>query len=471
MEDFTMKKFLTFFLTICLCMIIFTSCKPKFEPQSAKELWDKINETMENLKAYESSGTGTLSLTVSGERIAMDITMNSIVSGLNTDDYYYYSSSKTSAKKPGMFSDKLYEFMYEKNMEAFHDGKMFVSTESNEHSQKIYSSLTKEEYMAYRERKDTDTADIDFNDCTNASFAQNEDGTWSLQYSGYTKKTMDEMLETFGMNDAGFDFDVQDMEISILSDSEFRVKEMNIKFIFDEADEGSTAPSFEISTQYSNYNAATPITDILNPEKYTEIEDCTLIYEFEDMLKDIEEKTNGSFTLEMEQTLSIPSMNQSQIYSERETVIYGKKNGAYFYDATATTGSENFEISYANGTQTIRVSGQEQTVSQTEDAAKAYIQSLINTAKYDADYVSLMTKKSDGVYEIQCHQPESSAYDAIFEAYSGKTRSILQTITITVENGSIVKIENHTLAKGYASTGYQQIEMEIKVTSTNVFNQ
>ena len=96
---------------------------------------------------------------------------------------------------------------------------------------------------------------------------------------------------------------------------------------------------------------------------------------------------------------------------------------------------------------------------------------MINTAKYSADYVSTLTKKSDGVYEIQCQQPESSAYDAIFEAYSGKTKSIVQTITVTVENGSIVKIENHTLAKGYAHTGYQQIGMEIEVTSTNVFNQ
>jgi hypothetical protein len=162
-------------------------------------------------------------------------------------------------------------------------------------------------------------------------------------------------------------------------------------------------------------------------------------------------------------------MNQSQIYSERDTVIYGKKNGAYFYDATATTGSENFEISYANGTQTIRVSGQEQTVSQTEDAAKAYIQSLINTAKYAANYVSLISKKSEGVYEIQCYQPESSAYDAIFEAYSGKTKSILQTLTITVENGSITKIENYTVAKGTANTGYSTVSMEIELTSTNIF--
>jgi len=463
-----MKKFLTILLTICLFTMFFTSCNSK--PKSAEELWNKMNKAMDKLDAYETSGTGTLSLTVSGVQFAMDITMNSILSGLNSNDYYYYSSSEFSLKKSGMLPNIFNEIMHEKSIEAFHDGKMFVSLESDERNQKIYSPLTKEEHIAYREGKNNDTDDIDFNDCTNASFAQNEDGTWSLQYSGYTKKTMDEMLETFGMNDAGFDFDVQDMEVSIVADSKFRVKEMKIKFIFDEPD-GSPTPSFEISTQYSNYNAVTLITDTLNPEEYTEIEDCTLIYEIEDMLEALEEKTDGSFTLNMTQKVSIPTLNQSQLYSEQDTVTYGKKNGAYFYNATATAGSENFEISYANGKQTILVSGQEQTVSQTEDEAKAYISGLINTAKYSADYVSTLTKKSDGVYEIQCHQPESSAYDAIFEAYSGKTKSIVQTITVTVENGSIVKIENHTLAKGYAHTGYQQIGMEIEVTSTNVFNQ
>ena len=463
-----MKRLLTVFLTICLCMTVFTSCKTKFEPQSAKELWDKINKTMDSLDAYETDGTGKVSLTVSGVQFTMDITAKNIVSDINGKDYYYYSYSEISIKQVANSSltNSSQEIMHEKSMEAFHDGKMFISSESDERTQKLYSALTKEKFLAYLENKGTDIDDIDLNSCTNASFAQNEDGTWSLQYSGYTKKAIDQMVKAFGMDNAGFDFDVQDMEISILADEKFRAKEMNVKFIFDEDNANS---SFEIFSKYSNYNAVTRITDVLNPEEYTEIEDCTLIYEIEDMLEALEEKTDGSFTLNMTQKVSIPTLNQSHLYSEQDTVTYGKKNGAYFYNATATAGSENFEISYANGKQTILVSGQEQTVSQTEDEAKAYISGLINTAKYSADYVSTLTKKSDGVYEIQCHQPESSAYDAIFEAYSGKTKSIVQTITVTVENGSIVKIENHTLAKGTASTGYQQIAMEIELTSTNVF--
>ncbi len=462
------------FLAICLCMTVFASCNPdpKFEPQNAGELWDKINETMDALNSYESTGTGTLSFKLANVKFSMDMEMKLIVSGLKEGDYYYYNFSDMSLDQTDdtSLASVPDEIMREKSIEAFHNGKMFVSLESDERTQKLCSPLTKEEYIAYRESRESETSDIDYNDCTNASFTHNEDGTWTLQYSGYTKKTIDQMVDDFGMMETEFDFEVEDMEVFILCDEKFQVKEMNVKFIFDESSKESTDPFFELKTQYTSYNAATPVTDTLNPADYTEIPDCRFLTEVEDMIEALEEKKDGSFTLDLEQTLSIPSLNQTQSYTEIDTVVYGEKNGSYFYDITAVTDSENIEISYENGKQTIRVEGEEQIFSQTKADAKAYINGLINTASYSPDYVSLITKKADGVYEIQCDEPETAAYEAMFETYAGELLEISQTITITVQDGSIVKIENHTLAKGNASTGYQKIAMEIEVKSTNVFN-
>ena len=279
------------------------------------------------------------------------------------------------------------------------------------------------------------------------------------------------MIEMFGMGNDEFDFEIEDMEVSVLADGAFRVKEMNVKFIFDEKSAEISAPSFEFSTQYFNYNAVTPITDTLNPKDYTEIEDCRLMYDFADMLKALEEKKDGSFTVELEQTLSVPYLNQTQIYRERDAVVYGEKNGSYFYDITATTDSETVLISYANGMQTFSIAGQTQSLAQTADAAREYIGGLINTVKYSPEYVSLITKKADGVYEIQCNYPDAVAYEMIFETYAGEMTDILQIMTVTVENGGISKIESRTTAKGTASTGYQTIEMNIEVVSVNIFNQ
>lgn len=471
-----MKKIFVIFLAICLCLTVFTSCQPvkepDFEPQNAKALWDKMNETMDSLNSYESTGTGKISFNIANVKFSMEMEMKLIVAGLKEGDYYYYSFSEMTADQTdgAVLGSASTEIMNEKSIEAFHDGKMFISTVSKERTQKVYSSLTKEEYIAYRESQEAKNGDIDYNDCTTASFTHNEDGTWTLQYSGYTKKTVDKMLGTFGMMEMDFDFDVEDLEFFILADEEFRVKEMNVKFIFDERSMESSAPFFEIKTQYANFNAATPITDTLNPADYTEIPDCRLLTELEDMIEALEDSKNGSFTLDMAQTLTVPSLEQRQVYKETDTVTYGEQNGSYFYDIKAVSGSDTFEISYANGKQTIRISGQEQTVSQTKADAKAYINGLINTAKYSSDYVSRITKKAEGVYEIQCDRPDTTNYEAIFEAYSGDLLEISQTITVTVKDGKIEKIENYTFAKGTASTGYQRISMEIEVISTNIFN-
>ena len=146
----------------------------------------------------------------------------------------------------------------------------------------------------------------------------------------------------------------------------------------------------------------------MNPEDYTEFLDCRLLTEFEDMIEALEEKKDGSFTLNLEQKMSGFKLGSSQTYTEKDTVAYGEKNGSYFYDITANASGEIVEISYADGKQTIVISGTEQSVDQTEDEAKAYINGLINNAKYSANAVGTITKKADGVYEIQCDNPDKS---------------------------------------------------------------
>ena len=68
-----------------------------------------------------------------------------------------------------------------------------------------------------------------------------------------------------------------------------------------DAENTSSAPTFEMTTKYSNYNEVTPITDTLNPDDYKEIEDCRLLSDFEDMIEKLEDDKDGSFVMEMEQ--------------------------------------------------------------------------------------------------------------------------------------------------------------------------
>ncbi|MBQ3489098.1 MAG: hypothetical protein IJA86_00725 [Clostridia bacterium] len=468
-----MKKIITVFLAICMCLSVMTACSLfQFKPENAKELWDKINETMEKLDSYEADGTGTFSFHMKDIPFSKDITTEfttkTIVSGTNGKDFYYYSASDFTIKTGLLKTETI------KTIEAFHDGKMFVSSENNGSSaannQKLYSSLSAEEYMAYRENQYEDVDDIDFTDCSNTTFTHNEDETWSLLYSGYSPKSMAQIIDSFGLDNEVFDFDIQDMEVNIQVDKKFRIKEIKIKFIFDEAD-AETAPVFEVAVQYSNYNEATLITNTINPNNYKEIADCRLLSGFEDMIKKLEEDKDGSFVLEIEQTSFIPYNNKTESYTETNHVTYGEKDGQYFYNITSnSTNYDNLKISYANGMQTFEILGVKQTQEQSEDEAKITINDLINTAKYSARYVSDIKKLEDGVYEVQCDDPDESAYRNLYANYGGTLLALQQTLKITVKDGNIVKIENETSAKGNVKLSGPYVEMQFTLVSTNTFN-
>ena len=461
-----MKKIFSIFFVICLCITFLTSCSLK--PTNADALWEKMNQAMEKLDSYESNGIGKLSFELMDVEITADLTIKNIFSGANTENFYHYSSSDTKYTLEAG-GDSLETPENTKALRAFHNGKMFFYSENGTETQKFYSSLTAEEYAVYLEKQNAD--DIDFSDCTETSFSHNKDKTWTLNYSGYSNKNLTKIIESFGLDSEVFDFDIDDVEISILADEKFRVKEIKIQCIFDEEYIGKE-PVFEITTQYYNYNNAQLITDTLNSADYKEIPDCRLLTEFDDMIKKLEKDQDGSFVMTLEQTLDF--MGQEQTYTETDTVAYGEKDGQYFYDITAsTTSSSNMKISYTNGTQTIQqANGQSTTKNQSTTEAKAFINNLINTAKYSSLYVSDMEELEDGVYKIYYRTPDADTYKALLESYNGSHIAIQQNLKITVKDGNIVKIESNLYANATSkySSSYPDPDMHIHLHSTATFN-
>ena len=481
-----MKKILLFFLTFCLSLSFLTGCQNgngtsdgnSSVPQNEKELWDKINETMDSLDSYETNTSGVLSLTMMGIRLTTDITGKNIVSGIKGNDYYEYSLSEVSATMI-MPDGTSTEITNEKGVEAFHNGKMFISMEGAERTQKFCSSLTKDEYIIYRKAQSQDMDQIDFSNCTKSSFAKNEDGTWSLSYSGYAKKTINQILDSFGMNDnSGIDFDISDMEVSIQADQDYRVKEMNLVFLCDEDEnEEMTVTSFEIVMQYANFNAATPITDSLNPADYMEIPDCRILFGFEEVLKGISEQKEGSFTLNVTQAVEFPELQKAEIYKETDTVTYGEKDGGYFYHILIDSNSpatNNLEISYANGTQTtnsIYAPDSKQTKEQTEEEAKNFIRNLIGSVSFTQSSISDLSIFADQVYVIQCETVNITEVSTIFAAYGGEMDSVRQTIYITVTDGKMTEIKSNIFAEGIGVRNGQYAELLVTVSTTCTFHQ
>ena len=462
-----MKKFLSIFLIICLCLPFLTSCSNK--PKNATELWEKINETMEGLKSYEASGTGTLSFKQGlATNVSVELKMKNIISRGNKNNFYYYSDSEITEKSDFLITPE----NTLKNTEAFYNGNMFISKEINgESQQKLYSSLSSKEYIAYLEKRNDLYGDIDFTNCSESAFAQNEDNTWSLNYSGYSNKVLNRFMNSFGIDQESFGFDIWDMKVSIQADNQFKIQEMTVSFVFSE-DDTAQQPFFEIKTQYSNYNKAQPITDSLNPDSYKKIEDCRLLFDFENMLKKLEDAENGSFVAQTEETVSI--IKKTLSCSATDTVSYGKKDGKYFYDIVSESSAyDKMNISYENGIQTIKMSGEEITQKQSKSQAKSDIRLMINAFNYSAGCVSDIKKLDEGVYEIQCNlDPDFYYQTAVNEKYYLYNPEFYQeTLKITVKDGNIVKMETDMLAKGNTSAlNYNSTPIEIHLIATITFN-
>lgn len=441
-----MKKFFVLLIAVLLCALALTSCG---DPKTTTELMDKIDEKMESLKSYQSDVTANLSTDIYGYHCVAGFTGKQITIYGASDKFYYYTVMEGTTEMKDTEKNEVVESVKSKEIEAFHEGKMFVSSEQGDSVQKLYSPLTKDEYIAYLEKQES-TLDIDYEACVNKSFTKNEDKTWTLTYSGYTKKAIENVVETFNANEL-FEEEIVDMEITIHANADFTVKNMELKMIFENE---STTSTFSMTAEYSKYNEATPIVDTLDVSQYKKVADCRLLTDLTDMIEDLEELENGSFVLDLTQTLSTSSSKST--YTERDTVTYGKKDGKYFYDAKASADNAKYDISYANGKQTVTVSGQTQTVDQSEKEAKAFINGLINSAKYSPDKIINITQKEDGVYTIIC-TPDSSLYKP---AYSYLTNAT-QSITFTIQDGKITKISSSITAIAFPAA-YGRVEFNLK---------
>ena len=436
--------------------------KPDVEKvDSAAKLMEKIDQKMESLKSYQSDMTIDLTTELEGMICEALFTAQNISIDDEPDVFYYYDGMEGVMRIKDKEQDALISELRMRSGEAFHNGKMFVWNEENGVVQKLYSPLSKQDYIAYLEKQEN-TLDIDFNQCVNSIFTENEDKTWTLQYSGYTKKVVDAIVREFG--EELFQEEIMDMEITIHANQDFTVKDMEIKMIFENE---STDSEFRICAQYSKYDQATEITDTLNPADYHEIMDCRLLKDFGDMFENIENVEDGYFELDLRQALEVSRPVQKQTIIETDAVNYGRSNGKYFYAIKATYNGSNIDILYENGQQTVIANGVSETAVQTEEEAIAFINGLINTASYHANRVSDIKQLEDGSYEIVCDHPDESLYQPIFSSMGAPVTSLSQTITITLQDGKIVCVVSKLIASGYSDT-YGTVTFQL--SSVNVYD-
>ena len=473
-DNYNMKKSYMLLSFVLLIALTLTSCvgvpqnntsqtlteqKNLSEPQTATELWERIDDTMNALDSYEATVSSRITAYNEGYEVTATITGNAAQSGMQSGNFYSYNYAKTTVRIL-----ELQVKMDNKVTEVFKDGKVYISNVGNDVESKLCSPMTMEEYKKYSE--DNNILDYDIQDCTSKSFTKNEDNTWSLNFSGYTNKVMHSLVDHFGMEDV-FNAEMLDMEVSIEADEAFRALKFDCTFVFDTEEGDENIPQMTITSKYSSFNEFVPDPEAINESEFQEIEDIRILGDISDKMNDIRNAKEGSFELEIEQKVTFAG--DSSHYKEKDTVKYGKKNGAFYYDITAMVDDASFKILYEKGLQTIIQDGETTSAPQTSEEAEEFIWSLINSSQYNKNYVTNMISDGDGVYEIVCEKADSNAFASLFVAMGARYESGKQTFRIFMKNGKLEKIESEAALSGVVSYGNVGYVMRLTLITSCTF--
>lgn len=452
-----MKRKALFLCLIFSLMLALVSCVggSVSEPKTIDELWARVNEKMDGLSSYEVDTNFQMKYEIEGYVIEATADGRAVYCNIGKENFHHYDYVQMT-----MSCSELSLLEKSTSIEAYNDGNMFYSDISDAGTQKFFSPITAEEYQEYINKSELD--DDVFLDCTNKSFEKRDDGKWEIKYSGYAQRSLVLILNEMGYDGEVLDVDgIEDVEIIVIANKEFLVEEMTYTLIYG----AGFSEEMTGTSTYSNFNTAEPVVEPLKVENYTKIADVRLLDGIDEKIKDIQNADDGKVSVHINQNIYVDGA-KSFSQEEEDTILYGTKNGKYFYDIEADINGKIIDVEYKNGSQKITQDGEVYYNDQSEDEAKFYVNGLINIMYYDKSCVLNMNKVTDGTYKIECDVYNIETYENYFSSLGQNAwfESAEQTITVYIEDEKITKIESTVKALGGVAQGTEFIEVKLDIT-------
>ena len=441
-------------IVLLILSVSLTACKNEnntgYEPQDAIALWKKIDETMDSVRSMKTD----IIMDMRYYTMGYEVRMNSSGSILVAPDSYY-ADNRTSAK-----CEELSMAQEVSTVEAYYDGKMYTATNDGYYDQKFCSSMTWEDFRQSRSNG-LFIGEIDLAACTSSKFSNGEDNTWTLQFSGYTKKTIDEVLGSMMISDTELGVPITDMHVKVTADADFYIQKIDVSLVFAEDE---TQPRLTVVARYSGFDNTKIEPMMLSLSEYTQVADVRILDYMSQALKEKQDITQGEFALDISTVYDVSG--DRTVYEEHDLITYGRKNGAYYYAIDSEMDDQSLTMTYQNGEQAVTSGEQTQTVSQPEAEAKAFIDSLIDYARYSGISVTDIQKQETGVYVLSVDRVDLSLYQSSVAGTGIVLESGSQTITAFFTDRKLSGIESKTLL----TANYAEEPMQMTITSFVQFN-
>lgn len=479
-----MRKISVFLLIISIFMVLsLTSCKHEnnndnssagtengaetntqetTEPKNATELFEVIDKNMSALDSYETKVETLIKYNYYGMHINVFVDGSLVVDSLKKDNPFFYQYSHTTMKCEEQSLEQEQDEMW-----AYDDGKMYIYNKGIDVNQKLYSNMTKEDFEIYLDKKLDD--DFDFTDCKNADATKMDDGGWTLEFSGYTKKTIDDFCKKNDFDATEFGFDIIDFKVTVKADKDLYATSIRVDCIFDSDEHSDNVPECVVINSYSNFNNVKRNDLMFEKDGYTEVEDVRIFDDLEEKIEELYELNNCKFTLDVKQEYSVDGSIMAE-YAEKDTVVYGNENGGFYYNIAADVDGDTVTFAYKNGMKRIEINDNSQNYSSNDAEERTFINGLINSVKYDPKRVTNIQETSDGVYKLDIAYADPTFYQSVFEQLGIDESYGKQTIIFTIENDKIVKMESEIQAIGQLTVQGSTSEVQIIISCENVFS-
>ena len=429
-------------LLLCVAMLLslfaFTSCA---KIENAEQLMERVTEEMSKLDWYELELDMDMKFFMLDNQFDAKATGQIIQTGAENEQYFYYEGTTVTVKCESLDIDQTVE-----TVTAYQDGQMFLLNTEDGEGQKLRSPISQADFEAYKEEQE-DSTDLSatLKNCANTEFTKNEDKSWTLKCSGFSKEDVDQIFSSsFDVKDM-IGAELEDVLLTLEFDKTFIMTTGKMEFVFKTPENAEQVPEMKATFECKNVNQE-PQSDLIKVDDYREVTDARLFTKIEELMEDAYAAESATFTLETYQSATM-GMESSKA-TETDTVKYITDDNGYRYYITALTDGKKYELVYENGYRT--VNGTNRTA-QTEAEAKSFIQSLINSAGYEKERVTDV-QKDGNAYTVTIADPDLSKYG--LESYgSNSSLKELKIIYTVGDDGKPITIESRLELAGDYTVG------------------
>ena len=343
------------------------------------------------------------------------------------------------------------------------DGMMFSYSKEGNNETKLKSPVSLEDYSAYNQFRNGKAPLVAVGEglCETVTCKQNEDGTWTASYEGFTEEGMIPFLYMLRGVDYMLtsEYDIADVRMTMTADEKLYPTSMKMEFIFEaKGKTDSSAPVVTMENLYSGWNDTT-LAEAYDLSDFTEVDDLRAVDIFTDALLERSYEPSGSFEVDVVSTAKGGGYDNTQ--KNHESVSFSEEGGYRFsYDYNAD--GYDYKISYSNGSLSVRVYEDGEKVhsevdEMTDADARATVVQLM-----DPENISAQSISDVEIMDAEAGVVRFTLSDAFENAY--KEEYEMMGISLTAFKGYC----EATLAEGILTEYRYHMEMTLRIDGETV---